>query len=353
MTLLNWHNKGHKGGEYPLFLGDDLGVMDTVNVTYPQLEELYQTQLSQIWNEFEVDISQDKLDMHNVDEGVVDLMRKTIMWQTVGDTLASRSILECLGGVTTNPELLNLETIWGFFEVIHARTYSHIIKQTVDNPQELMEEVYASKELKDRTKLLIKLFNRMRVSSDESWCTRTATLKEHILETLTGLLALESISFMSSFAVTFAIAETGVFQGIAQLVKLVCRDELLHAKMGYTILEILKNEEEWDEAFKATQTKRTDIVSKVVESEKSWATYLFSEGREVVGLNEEMLHKYVDHMSEPAYSTCGIHAKGSKSPLPYMDKWVDSSKIQTAAQELQITSYTVGEIEDDTDGLEF
>ena len=327
--------------------------MDTVNVTYPQLEELYQLQLSKIWNEFEIDISQDKLDMHNVDEGVVDLMRKTIMWQTVGDSVASRSIIESLGGVTTNPELLNLETLWSFFEVIHARTYSHIIKQTVDNPQELLEEVYASKELKERTELLVELFDRMEGISTGAWCLEEHEVKEAILETLTGLLALESISFMASFAVTFAIAETGVFQGIAQLVKLVCRDELLHAKMGWTILDILKSDKEWEGAFKATEVSRRDIVDRVAGAEAQWATYVFSEGREVAGLSAQLLHSYINYMAEPAYATCGIEPMGRKNPLPYMDKWVDSSKIQTAAQELQITSYTVGEIEDDTDGLEF
>lgn len=36
-----------------------------------------------------------------------------------------------------------------------------------------------------------------------------------------------------------------------------------------------------------------------------------------------------------------------------MDKYIDSSKIQVAPQELQITSYKIGSVKDDTDNLDF
>ena len=58
-TMFNTENTGYLTGEYPLFFGEDLGFVDTINTPYPVLDELYQTQMSQIWNEFEVDLRQD------------------------------------------------------------------------------------------------------------------------------------------------------------------------------------------------------------------------------------------------------------------------------------------------------
>ena len=35
-----------------------------------------------------------------------------------------------------------------------------------------------------------------------------------------------------------------------------------------------------------------------------------------------------------------------------MEKYIDSTKVQVAAQELQITSYKIGSVKDDTEGLD-
>ena len=45
--------------------------------------------------------------------------------------------------------------------------------------------------------------------------------REAIALAFVALFALEAIAFMSSFAVTFAITETGAFQGIGQQVTLI------------------------------------------------------------------------------------------------------------------------------------
>lgn len=110
MAGFNKHNDGHIKG-YPLFMGDALGIIDTINVQYPKLEELYQLQVSQIWNEFEVDLTQDRMDMLSVPKGTTELMKETIMWQTAADSMAARSILQSLGEYISNSECLNLATI--------------------------------------------------------------------------------------------------------------------------------------------------------------------------------------------------------------------------------------------------
>ena len=91
-TVFNLNNTGHETSEYPLFLGDDLGFADTINRPYPILDKLFQEQMAQVWNEFEVDITQDRQDMLNAPKPIVDSMVKTILWQHLADSIASRSI---------------------------------------------------------------------------------------------------------------------------------------------------------------------------------------------------------------------------------------------------------------------
>jgi ribonucleoside-diphosphate reductase beta chain len=349
MSKFNASNKGHREG-YPLFLGEDLGVLDTINVQYPQLEQLYQDQIAQLWNEFEVDLTQDKMDMRQLDKGTVDLMVKTIMWQTVADSVASRSIIETLGQYITNSELMNLATVWSFFEVIHARTYSHIIKQTFTNPNELLEEIYEDSKVLQRSDVIVEAFDNL--ASVDS--TDEEAVRKAILMAFVALFALEAIAFMASFAVTFSITEQKKFQGIGKLVTLICRDEVLHTRMDYTILDIMKKDATWRDTIADSTDDISELLNTVVANELVWADYVFSEGRQVVGLNAELLKEYVMYMAAPVYGTLGIDTERAKeNPLPYMEKYIDTSKMQTANMELQNSSYLIGTIEDDTNDLDF
>tara|TARA_R110000851_G_scaffold57574_7_gene134074 strand:- start:9066 stop:10130 length:1065 start_codon:yes stop_codon:yes gene_type:complete len=350
MTKFNVDNIGHKEG-YPLFLGKPLGILDTINVQYPELEQLYQDQLAQLWNEFEVDLGQDKLDMMTVDKGNVDLMVKTLMWQTVADSIASRSIIETLGEHISNSEMMNLATVWSFFEVIHARTYSHIIKQTFTDPNEILQEIYTNQEVMARSSKLITVFDALADSKDCSY----EEVQDRIVQAIVALFALEAVAFMSSFATTFAIVDTDKFQGIGKLVQLICRDEILHARMGMTIIKILQKDDIWKGVLERNLLAIEDILDNLVDQEVKWSKYVFQDGRSVIGLNTELLTQYVYHMAYPVYTLLGITAGFNpvvKNPLPYMDKYIDPSKMQTANMELQNSSYLIGSIEDDTNDLD-
>lgn len=349
----NAKNDGWKNKKYPLFLGPELGVVDTINVQYPILEELYQKQVSQIWSEFEIDLTQDKVDMQNLPKNVTDLMVKTIMWQTVADSVASRSIIETLGKYISNSELMNLATVWSFFEVIHARTYSHIIKQTFVDPNEMLEELYADAAVLQRSDIIVEAFNNVTNLSKDA---TQIEIEDAIIQAITALFALEAIAFMSSFAVTFGIVERGNFAGIGKLVTLICRDEVLHTQMDYAIIDILTKDEKQKAIIERNKSKIKLILDRVVKQEIDWADYLFSDGREVIGLNAKRLQQYTRYMSKNVYDALGVSFDfevENKNPLPYMDTYIDSSLVQTAAQELQLSNYQIGAIADDTDDLEF
>ena len=357
MTVFNKNNTGHKEG-YPLFLGQDLGIIDTINVQYPQLEELYQTQISQIWNEFEIDLTQDRMDMLKVPDEIKQLMVDTLMFQTAADSIAASSIVESLGKYITNTECLNLATVWSFFEVIHSRTYSHIIKQTFIEPNDMIEELYNNSAVLNRIDIITKTFDEMEmVNHDDSDFTKKCA----ILNTLTALFGMEAISFMSSFAITFGITQMKVFQGIGQLVKLICRDEVLHAKFSFELFKILLADPEWSEAFEATKNSRLNILNTLLNAELDNTDALFNKGGKIIGLNAELLKEYVVFMSKPVFdlfkfdiSKSTIVTVPKTTPLPYMESYIDSSQVQAAAQEIQLTNYNIGVIADDNvDDIDF
>lgn len=351
-TVFNKDNVGFETNHYPIFLGDTLGVFDTVNIAYPELEQLYQAQMSQIWNEFEVDLSQDKMDMLSCPKDVVDLMVFTISWQYLIDSVAAKSITSLIIQYCTNSEAEGLFTAQALFEVIHARTYSHIVKQTFLNPNDMIKQTYQNTEVLRRARNAITVFdglaNLPANASDED-------KRRALLRVVVALMALEAISFMASFAVTFGIAETDVFQGIAKLVGLICRDEILHARMDHAILTILRRDPVWEASFQAIKHEFKAILDQVVQQELDFADYLFSEGRQLVGLNAPILKDEIYYLAAPIYKIieceCTLPVV-TEEPLTYMNKWIDTSEIQAAAQEIQLTAYKIGAIIDDTNDLD-
>ena len=132
-------------------------------------------------------------------------------------------------------------------------------------------------------------------------------------------------------------------------------EEVLHTRMDYTVLDYMLKDSDWQNALSESKDEIKQILDDVTQQELDWSEYLFSEGRQVVGLNEVLLKEYVQFMAKPIYDFLGVEYKFediAENPLPYMEKYVDPSQMQSAAQEINITSYKVGSIKDDTTDLD-
>lgn len=339
-TVFNQNATGHITGDYPLFLGESAGFADTINNPYPQLEKFFQTQQSFHWNEFEVDLAEDRQNMLTAPRGIVNLMVKTILWQSLVDSMAARSITGVLMDMVSNPTLEGLYNAIAYFESIHSRTYLHIIKQTFVDPGEALEEGYADQDIMGRSKVLREAFDALlNLPLDAPEIDR----RKALYKALIAMYMLEALNFMASFAITFGIAETGLFQGIAQNVSLICRDEMLHAKVGKFLLEV--EQREHPEVFEEIKQTTEDVFYEILSREKSWTEILFSEGRYCPNLTAERVNSYVMYAAGPVAKTLNIDFDApEENPLPYMDDYMNSSNVQVAPQELQLSAYLVNSV---------
>lgn len=345
-TIFNSEATGHITGNYPLFLGESAGFADTINNPYPELETLFQTQQSFHWNEFEVDLTQDRQQMITAPAGTVDLMVKTLLWQSLVDSVAARSITGVLMDMVSNPTLEGLYNIMAYFETIHSRTYLHIIKQTFVDPNGALIQGYADQEIMGRSKVLREAFDDLlNLAFDEDIAVR----RKALYKALIALYMLEALNFMASFAITFGIAETGLFQGIAQNVSLICRDEMLHARAGKYILGV--EMQEHPEVFVELQKETEAIFYEILRGEEEWTDLLFSDGRFCKNINAERIKRYVHYAAGPVAKTLKIPGFEivKENPLPYMDDWTDSTNVQVAPQELQLSAYLVNSVKATSD----
>lgn len=339
-TIFNPNNTGYKTGLEPLFNGDQCGFTNSITQQYPIIDEIYEKMISCIWNPTEVDLTQDRQDMLSASPALIDFSIQNIMFQTLADSAASRAITSVLMEHVSNTDLEAGYNCIGLFESIHARTYLHIIKQTLPNPVKALEDAYANKEILQRALPIVKHFDALANMNRDA---KQGERDEKVYMAVFSLYLLESIIFPASFACTFAVAETGILQGVSQDVALILRDESLHSLMGQAIFNIEKKR--IPSVFASLKHKMQLLYDEVVASERVWINYLFSSGRQVIGLTPNLMDDYLIYLSGPVLDTLGLSGKKLETnPLPYMENYIDTTKIQVANQELQNGTYLLNSI---------
>ena len=352
--IFNKDNTNHMVAEMPLFLGQKLGIHDTINVKHPYLEQLF-TQLKSIdWVEDEVNLDRDRLQFETCPKHIRDIMIKNLAFQAELDSIASRSAGVLIAPFVSNSEFFRLDMGIAVNEILHASSYTHIIKMCLKDTNEFFDEVYKNEQILGRAEKVSEVFNEIQelgayyiLHGFGSY--REDLFKEVLIKYWVAMYALERIQFMSSFAATFALAEQDWFLGIASLVQKILKDELsIHVKRAKYVVDVLKKE--LSESFNNILPELKQIVDEVLETEYTWSHYLFQEGRQIVGFNENLSKQWVNYSAQEVYETLGFELpfeKITESPLPFMDKWINIDKMQTAAQETQLTNYKLNSWIDD------
>ncbi|MEO7068835.1 MAG: ribonucleotide-diphosphate reductase subunit beta [Rhodanobacter sp.] len=346
-----------------IILGQDPGLFDTINKHYPPLWKLYKTLKGQDWDENEFDYAPCNVQFKSCDKNTYDMMVKTLAWQWEADSVAARSITGVLAPVCTSSEA------WAGWveitrnEIVHAATYSEIVRNSFDNPDDILEEILSVQEAVSRLKVVSSAFNdALEVSYDYARGVRRNDQEAYnaIYLFIVAMLCMERIQFMASFAVTFGICEgTGLFQPIGKAIQKIAQDEFeVHVQYGKEILRAMYKTERGRVAFEQCEGRIIAMINEVSASEVTWTDYAFSEGRELTGVTCQMMTDWVHFSATDVARFFGLEAKVAfplidENPLKYMEAWLDMSKIQASNQEEDTAQYKVGVMQRDDENEVF
>lgn len=360
MAIFNTENTAHATGHYPVFLGQPMGLYDSITKQHPELFNLYKLQKAQDWSEDEVDLSQSITDFKMCSKSTYDVMVQTLMWQWEADSVAAQAIICLFSPFISNSECFAAMMKQSEIEVLHALTYSDIVRQCLPNSREIIADIMSNQNILERSSVIVEHMRHLeilgayyRIDPDQ---VDREELRRAILCAMFALIGLEGIEFISSFACTFALVQTGIFVGIGQLVQKIMLDEMLHTKMDFAVLDALLKDPEWRASFEAIKPKIRSILDEVRHKEYRWSDYIFSEGRAIIGLNVPLLNAWTDWNCAPIYDYFGIERDFEspvKDPLPMMDIWMNPKKQQNANQEQTNTDYKLNTAVDDTGDMQF
>jgi len=325
-----------------MFFDESVDIQRFDLVKYPVIEKITDKQLGFFWRPEEVDVSKDKADFHSLSKHEQHIFTSNLKRQILLDSVQGRAPNLAFLPIVSLPEMENWIETWSFFETIHSRSYTHIIRNIYPDPSTVFDNMLDVREIIECGNDIAKYYDELinNPSKKALWmCMMSAN-------------ALEGVRFYVSFACSWAFAELKKMEGNAKIIKFIARDENTHLAGTTTILKLLKRDEkEFAKIAKDTEQECIDLYIKVIEQEKQWAEYLFKNGS-MIGLNENILKQYVEWIGCKRMRAIGLqcpYTVSQMNPLPWTEKWIGGGNVQVAPQETEISSYVVGGVKKDVD----
>jgi ribonucleoside-diphosphate reductase beta chain len=334
----------------PLFFGADPGLFNTLYKPYPKIWSLYKTMKSLDWSEDEFDYTQCNLDFKNCPKSVSDMMIRTLAWQWEADSVASRSIAPVLAPFISDASLWAAWQRISDNEVVHAATYSEIVRMSFDDPEQVVADILAVKESIIRMDSVNRVFDDLYKAS-HSYALGQITAEQAydtVFLAVVALLILERIQFTSSFGITFTICSSNWFQSIGKAVQKIAQDELeVHVELDKEVLRIELATEQGRAAYQRQKHNINALFNEVVQTELNWVDYLFSEGRELVGATATTLKNWVLFNARDVAKFLNVETAykfPKNNPMPHLEDWINIANTQAAPQEQDNNAYKVNTI---------
>ena len=365
MTVFNTQNNDTTKGQ--MFFGPPLGVQRYDKFKYPIFDKLTQTQLGFFWRPEEVSLQKDRADYQTLNEVQKHIFTSNLKYQILLDSVQGRAPGMAFMPYCSLPELEGCMNIWQTMEMIHSRSYTHIIKNVYPDPSEVFDKILDDEKILARAESVTKAYDEFinyaqeygqsnlwkdgwRDHVNAEWTLKD--LKRKLYRAVANVYILEGIRFYVSFACSFAFGELKLLEGSAKIISLIARDESQHMGVTNNILNKWNegDDPEMIEIAKEEEENVYTMFKNCVEEEKDWAEYLFKDGS-IIGLNDKLLQNYVEWTANRRLKSMGLKAifdtPLANNPLPWTAHWLSSKGLQVAPQETEVESYMVGSIKQD------
>ncbi len=347
----------------PMFFGQTVNVARFDQQKHEIFEKLIEKQLSFFWRPEEVDVSRDRIDYQALPAHEQHIFLSNLKYQTLLDSIQGRSPNVALLPLISLPELETWIETWAFSETIHSRSYTHIIRNLVKDPALVFDDIVVNQEIIKRADDIASYYDEL-IAATQLWQqfgegehllngktvqVSLYELKKKLYLCLMSVNALEAIRFYVSFACSFAFAERELMEGNAKIIKLIARDEALHLTGTQHILNLLqsgKDDPQMAQIAAECRDESQALFLRAAEQEKEWAEYLFKDGS-MIGLNRDILCQYVEFITNVRMQAVGLTPPfaDKPNPLPWINAWLSSDNVQVAPQEVEVSSYLVGQID--------
>lgn len=204
---------------------------------YRSIDKLTDKQLGFFWRPEEVDLTKDTKDFKSLSADEKKIFTDVLSRAVLLDSVQGRSPTLAFLPIVSLPEIEAWIQAWAFSEMIHSRSYTHIIRNVYSNPSEVFDVIMDNEEIVDCADDITKNYDELIDLSrwylllgegDHTVNGKTVSIdlyeiKKALYKTIMSVNILEGVRFYSAFATIWAFAENKKMEGSAKILKLICR----------------------------------------------------------------------------------------------------------------------------------
>lgn len=335
-----------------IFFGEYSGFQRYDNPTFKFAVDMEEKQRNTFWNPKEISMQNDAQKFYEMPKEMQEVMIRIWLFQTLMDSGQNKGLEEVLAALCTNSEFEAMFKTWGYFELIHSISYSHLLRGIFSDSKAIFDKIQDLPEIQHRIDKEIDLYTRAKNIND---LVSMEDKKKLVLELMVSVFALEGVKFYISFLVTYIInnAYGNKIQGATRIIKLINFDEDIHTAMGNGTLNILKREA--SEGFKELMETEwySDMVKKtfmsVYEDEMAFGDYLLSIG-DIPSLTRPVMEQFLKFYIDFRLSQLGqekIFNQEKTDVVQWFEQYKNLNKDNAALQESDLAVYSIGIMKND------
>lgn len=335
-----------------IFFGEYSGFQRYDNPTFKFAVDMEEKQRNAFWNPKEISMQNDAQKFYEMPKEMQEVMIRIWLFQTLMDSGQNKGLEEVLAALCTNSEFEAMFKTWGYFELIHSISYSHLLRGIFSDSKAIFDKIQDLPEIQHRIDKEIDLYTRAKNIND---LVSMEDKKKLVLELMVSVFALEGVKFYISFLVTYIInnAYGNKIQGATRIIKLINFDEDIHTAMGNGTLNILKREA--SEGFKELMETEwySDMVKKtfmgVYEDEMAFGDYLLSIG-DIPSLTRPVMEQFLKFYIDFRLSQLGqekIFNQEKTDVVQWFENYKNLNKDNAALQESDLAVYSIGIMKND------
>lgn len=342
--------------EEPYFLGSGRNVIRLDLDVEPFVQRLKEKALGLTWFKHDYSYAKDGIDFGKLPPSLQLFFLKNLKFQTVLDSVATRTVVEVFKPITTNPHLESWWVVHGFQEDVHSDSYAELIKALPINSTKVFDEIMVTPEILARAKAIIARFddtvmwnNKMGLQTEDY---NEESHMRSIFFSLYALNILEAGLFQTSFICTFAFSENGVMESSGKSMGRIKKDENNHMALTIHIINKYRKDPKWGYLMDEIKDEVKEMYDSAYEADNIWIDYLYENDPVLLGLNADILKEYSAYNTYNATTAIGVSGvveQVMQNPCSWADKYTKTANLQVALNETDGTNYLLGRLKRDMD----
>jgi len=285
---------------------------------YPQFFDMYRDAIRNTWTVEEIDFSDDIVDLQRkLLPSERHLVNRLVAFFATGDSIVANNLVLNLYKHINAPEARMYLSRQLFEEALHVQFYLTLLDTYIPDHDERHAAFAAVENIPSIRRKAEFCFKWMNSIEQLDAIETKEQRREFLLNLICFAACIEGLFFFAAFAYVYFMRSKGLLNGLASGTNWVFRDESMHMKFAFEVIQTVRSEEPdlFDEQLVA---QVHEMIGDALECEMAFAEDLLGEG--VPGLSTTDVRGYLEYVADQRLMNLGITKRyGTKNPLTFME----------------------------------